>query len=82
MSAPAPRPTHHRWCDAGGTHITLFSWGKQVAESSEPGALPVRLHQEGQVLGRGFDSLYVRVEGNHLVSLPARLMLPDTSGSC
>lgn len=31
-----------------------------VAESTEPGALPSRLHQQGQVVGLGLDSPYVR----------------------
>jgi hypothetical protein len=84
MSAPARRPAHERWCDAGGNHISLFCLVEQVTEAPEPGALPSRLHQPGQVLGRGLDSLYVRFEGGHLVSLAPQLLrlLPDTPGPC
>ncbi len=43
-----------------------------------------RIHQQGQVVGWGLDSLYLRFEDNHLVSLPPQLLrlLPDTPGQC
>jgi len=79
MPTPALRSDHHRWCDVDGTHISLFRRVEQVIEDSDPGVLPSRLHQRGQVLGRGLHSLYVCFSGNVLVSLPPHLLrlLPD-----
>jgi hypothetical protein len=84
MPAATPRPAHYRWSDADGAHIALFSWVEQVAESAELAALPSRLHQHGQVLGRSLDSLYVCFPGNEMVSLPPRLLrlLPDAPDQC
>ncbi len=84
MPTPTPQPTDDRWCDSEGTHIALFCKVEQVAESLEPGALPSRLYQQGQVLGRSLDSLYVRFSDNAVVSLPPQLLrlLPDTPGEC
>jgi hypothetical protein len=81
---PTLRSTHHRWCDVDGAHIALFSWVEQVMTDPEAGVLPSRLHQRGQVLGRGIHSLYVRFSDNFQVSLPSRLMrlLPDAPREC
>ncbi len=80
MPAPVPQPAEDRWCDVEGSRIALFSWVEQVAEHPEQGALFSRLHQRGQVLGRGPDVLYVRFAGEgQLISMPAQLVrrLPD-----
>ncbi len=79
MSTPALRSDHHRWYDADGTHISLFRWVEQIMEDSDPGVLPSRLHERGQVLGRGLHSLYVCFSDDVLVSLPPHLLrlLPD-----
>ena len=79
MPRPALRSDHHRWCDADGTHISLFCWVEQIVEDPEFGVLPSRLHQRGQVLGRGLHSLYVCFSDNVLVSLSPHLLrlLPD-----
>ncbi len=71
MPAPAPRPDRD-WCDVEGTH--------KVEDIPEPGALPSRLHQQGRVLGRGLDTLYIRFPDNALVSPPPYLLrlVPDT----
>lgn len=84
MPTPAKPPAHDRWCDIEGTHIALFCRVEQVEQSPEPGVLPSRLHQRGQIVGRGLDSLYVCFEDNHVVSLQPRLLrlLPDASGRC
>jgi hypothetical protein len=74
MPAGSPREAQDRWCDANGTQIPLFCWVEQVAESAEPTALPSRLHQQGQVVGRGLDSFYVRFSGNYVVSLEPHLL--------
>jgi hypothetical protein len=84
MIATARPPACDRWRDVEGTHISLFSQVEQVTESPQPGVLPSRLHQQGQVVGRSLDSLYVRFKGNVLVSLPPHLLrrLPDSPGEC
>jgi hypothetical protein len=84
MPARSPQLARDRWSDAGGTHIALFSWVEQVTNSPEPGVLPSRLHQRGQVVGRSLDSLYVRFTDNALVSLAPELLrrLPDATGEC
>jgi hypothetical protein len=57
---------------------------EQVAQSSESGVLPSRLRQQGQIVGRGIDSLYVCFDDNHVVSLPPQLLrlLPNATGRC
>jgi hypothetical protein len=75
MPADAPQATQGRWCDAEGNHVALFCWVEQVAERPEHGALFSRLHQHGQVLGRGPDVLYVRFSGEgKLISVPPQLL--------
>ncbi|MGH3605198.1 MAG: hypothetical protein ACRDQI_14390 [Pseudonocardiaceae bacterium] len=84
IPAPAPQPTNNRWSDIDGTRITLFSQVEQVIEGTQHKALPCRLHQYGQVVGRGLDSLYVRFADNALVSLPPHVLrlLPNDHGQC
>lgn len=41
---------------------------------TERAALPPRLHQHGQVVGRGHDVLYVRFNDNQLLSVQPRLV--------
>jgi hypothetical protein len=75
MTAEAPRTVQNRWRDADGAHLSLFCWVEQVTEHPEHGALSSRLHQYGQILGRGPDVLYVRFLGEgHLISLPPQLL--------
>ena len=75
MTAESSRPVQDRWCDIDGAHLSLFCWVEQVAESPEPGALPSRLHQRGEVVGRGPDVLYVRFQGEgQLISVPPHLL--------
>jgi hypothetical protein len=53
----------------------LFCWVEQVAERPEREALLSRLHQQGQVLGRGPEVLYVRFASERqLVSVPPELL--------
>lgn len=84
MPAPTPPPTNGRWCDVEGTHIGLFCQLEQVSESAQHEALPSRLHQHGQVVGRGLDSFYVRFADNAMVSLPPHVLrlVPDHHGEC
>jgi hypothetical protein len=82
MPALAKPPVHDQWCDIEGAHIALFCRVEQVVQSSKPGVLPSRLHQQGQIVGRGLDSLYVCFDDNHVVSLQPHLLrlLPDAPG--
>jgi hypothetical protein len=59
------------WCDAADVHISLQSRVEQVAVDEQHGALPSRLHQQGEVIGRGVGPLvYVRFDrGNQLIAL-------------
>ena len=79
MSDAAPRPRCDPWCDAGGTHIPLFSLVEQVEESADPTALPSRLHRRGQVLGRGLDSLDVCFDGQVISLQPHLVRVLDTT---
>lgn len=75
MPADAPQRARDRWCDAEGTRIALFSWVEQVAERPEREVLFSRLHQQGRVLGRGPDVLYVRfAREGQLISVPPELL--------
>jgi hypothetical protein len=81
VTADAPHAARDRWCDVDGTRIALFCWVEQVAEHPEHGALLSRLHQQGQVLGRGPDVLYVRFAGERqLISVPPGLLRLLPSG--
>jgi hypothetical protein len=80
MPAEAPQEAQDRWCDVEGSRIALFCWVEQVTERADQGALLSRLHQPGQVLGRGPGVLYVRFAGEHqLISVPPEILrlLPD-----
>jgi hypothetical protein len=63
------RKAQDHCCDADSIPIDLFREVEQVAESDEPTVLPSRLHQQGQVVGLGLDSLYVCFPDNYVVSL-------------
>ena len=82
-SCPAPLPTADYWCDAEGTHIPLQSRVEQVAVDPEHGALACRLHQHGQVIGRGITLLYVRFDENQLIALrPHLVRVLETPDGC
>lgn len=83
MPHEAPGPVQDRWCDVDGAHISLFCWIEQVAEHPEHSTLFSRLHQCGEVLGRGPDVLYVRFAGGgQLLGVAPALvrLLPDAPG--
>ncbi len=69
-----PPPARSRWCDVDGSPIALFCQVKQVAEGADRTALFSRLHEQGQVIGRDLDSLYVRFPGNLVLSVPPHLL--------
>lgn len=57
------------------TRVSLFCWVEQVAENPEREALFSRLHQRGQVVGRGHNQLYVCFQGGgQLISLAPHLV--------
>lgn len=63
MPARPPRPAYNRWRDVDGAHLPEQCRIEQVAVSKEHGALPSRLHKQGQVVGRGVNRLSVRFQG-------------------
>jgi hypothetical protein len=74
MPAHPPRKTYNRWRDVDGTPIPLLCRIEQIAVSKEHGALPSRLHQQGQVIGRGTNRLQVRFDDNQVISLRPHLV--------
>ncbi len=75
MPTPPARPASDRWRDADGTPIPLQSRVEQVVVDTEHGALPCRLHQQGQVTGRGTTLVYVLFDrGNQLIALQPHLV--------
>lgn len=83
MPAEIPQAARDRWCDVEGARVALFCGVEQIAEDPEHGALFSRLHQRGQVLGRGLGVLYVRFQGEgQLTSVPPSLCaLPNETDS-
>ncbi|MGH3711252.1 MAG: hypothetical protein ACRDRQ_24800 [Pseudonocardiaceae bacterium] len=80
MAPEVPKAARDRWCDVEGARVALFCWVEQVAEDPEHGALFSRLHQRGEVLGRGPGVLYVRFQDEgQLISVPPQLvrLLPE-----
>lgn len=59
MPAPSPRPAFHQWRDVEGIPIPLLCRVAQIAVRPEHGAMPSRLHQHGQVIGRDTTWLHV-----------------------
>jgi hypothetical protein len=41
----------HRWTDGQGTAVGLMSRVEQIAVDPQGGAMPSRLHQQGQLIG-------------------------------
>jgi hypothetical protein len=90
MRTPAPRPapstsrnaegTRIPLCDiplrdAEGSDIPLQSQVEQITVDKAHGALPCRLHQQGQVIGRDAHLLYVRFEcDNQMIALRPHLV--------
>jgi hypothetical protein len=68
---PTPAPlASHPLRDADGNPIPLQSRVEQVVVDKKHGALPSRLHQQGQVIGQSAHLLYVRFNHeNQLIAL-------------
>jgi hypothetical protein len=69
MSASPARGGSPRWHDVDGTHIPLLCRIEQVRVRRRHGALPSRLHQQGQVIGRCTRWLFVRFEADNQLIL-------------
>jgi hypothetical protein len=67
MPARPPRPGYDPWRDAAGAPIPQQCRIEQVAVGKSYGALPSRLHKQGQVLGRGVIRLSVLFDNEDTV---------------
>ena len=74
MTPVASRPGCDRWCDTEGTPLTLFCRVELVDEDPEHGALPSRLGQQGEVVGRGLESFFVRFPDHAVVSVSPQVL--------
>ncbi len=75
MPARVPRPADNPWRDVDGTPIPEQCRVEQIGVNSDYGAMPSRLHQQGRVVGRGKNRLYVRVDvDDKLVSVRPHLV--------
>ncbi len=54
---------YDRWSDADTVHISDGCRVEQVAVDTEHGALPSRLHSQGEIIGRGTNRVNVRFDG-------------------
>ncbi|MGH4011290.1 MAG: hypothetical protein ACRDTH_24540 [Pseudonocardiaceae bacterium] len=80
----SPRPPFNPWRDIDDTPIPQQCRIQQVEVSKNFGALPSRLHQQGQVIGRGQSRLIVRFDHeNDLVRIrPHVVRVLTTPGGC
>lgn len=78
------RPAYDLWRDADGAPIPQQCRIEQVTVHREHGALPSRLHKQGEVLGRGSTRLTVRFDGEDtVVSIrPHLVRVLTTPGGC
>lgn len=75
MPTPPAGSASDPWRDAEGTPIALQSRVEQVVVDTEQGALASRLHQQGQVVGRGTTLVYVLFEcDRQLIALRPHLV--------
>lgn len=58
---------YDRWHDADGTSIPQQCRIEQIGVHRDHGALPSRLHKQGQVLGRGINRLNVQFDHENTV---------------
>ncbi|MGH3770615.1 MAG: hypothetical protein ACRDRW_04330 [Pseudonocardiaceae bacterium] len=61
--------------DAEGTLIQFQSRVEQITVDQARGALPSRLHRQGQVIGRGIHQVYVRFDlESQVIALPPHVV--------
>lgn len=70
MNIPDPSGASDAWRDAEGTYIPRRSRVKQIAVDEAHGALPSRLHEQGEVIGWGTHLLYVRFRDETVAPRP------------
>jgi hypothetical protein len=63
-----PAQAYDPWRDADGASIPEHGRIEQIDVSKKHGALPSRLHKQGQVLGRGTTRLIVQFDNEHKVA--------------
>ncbi|MBV9012169.1 MAG: hypothetical protein JO272_08980 [Pseudonocardiales bacterium] len=68
------QPPDEPWRDTDGTPIRLHCWVEQIAVDSDHGALPCRLHQHGEVIGRSNGLVYIIFDRDYLITLPPHLV--------
>jgi len=69
-----PAQHYDPWRDADDTPIPPQCRVVQIAIDKQYGALPSRLHQQGQVLGRGINRLIVRFDDNTTLNIRPHLV--------
>ncbi|MGH3839179.1 MAG: hypothetical protein ACRDSF_26305 [Pseudonocardiaceae bacterium] len=79
-----PARLYDPWRDADGTPVLPHCRIQQIAVGKQHGALPSRLHQQGQVLGRGVTRLIVRFdhEDTPVGIRPHLVRVLTTPGGC
>ncbi len=79
-----PTRPYDPWRDADGTPVLPQCRIQQIAVGKQHGALPSRLHRQGQVLGRGTTRLIVQFDHEHTpVSIrPHLVRVLTTPGDC
>jgi hypothetical protein len=85
VPTPALRPTpEDPWLDAEGTPVPLQSQVEQITVDEAHGALPSRLHQQGQVIGQTQHQLYVRFHHDNQVIIlrPHLVRVIETPVGC
>ena len=79
-----PARPYDPWRDADGVPIPQQGRIEQVAVGKGHGALPSRLHKQGQVLGRGLTRLIVQFDDESTVVRirPHLVRVLTTPGGC
>jgi hypothetical protein len=65
VPARPPRPAYDPWRNAHGVSTPPQCRIEQITIDKIHGALPSRLHQQGQILGHGLTRLIVRCDHKH-----------------
>jgi hypothetical protein len=63
--AGSSEPPFDPWRDVDGVHIERQCRVEQIAVSKHHGALPSRLHHQGEVVARATMRVYVLFDGEH-----------------
>jgi hypothetical protein len=74
VPAHPAQPTDEPWRDTDGTPIRLHCWVEQIAVDHGHGALPCRLGQHGEVVGRSNGLVYIIFDRDYLITMPPQLV--------